>query len=68
VADLNVIDPETVAECLPSVAWDLPSGAARLTQRAKGYLATVVGGQVLLENGEHTGALPGALLRRTTPP
>ena len=68
VADLNVIDPETVAECLPSVVWDLPSGAARLTQRAQGYLATVVSGQILLENGEHTGALPGALLRRTTAP
>jgi N-acyl-D-aspartate/D-glutamate deacylase len=62
VADLNVIDPGTVGECLPSVARDLPSGAARLTQRATGYLATIVGGEVVLENGEHTGALPGSLL------
>ena len=64
VADLNVIDPATVGECLPVVARDLPSGAARLTQRARGYRATVVGGEVVLEHGEHTGALPGALLRR----
>jgi N-acyl-D-amino-acid deacylase len=64
VADLNVIDPATVAECLPTVERDLPSGAARLAQRATGYLATIVGGEVLLEHGEHTGALPGALLRR----
>jgi N-acyl-D-aspartate/D-glutamate deacylase len=26
-------------------------------------LATVVGGQVLLSNNEHTGALPGRLIR-----
>jgi N-acyl-D-aspartate/D-glutamate deacylase len=64
VADLNVIDPATVAECLPTVERDLPSGAVRLTQRANGYRATIVGGEVLLENGAHTGALPGALLRR----
>jgi len=64
VADLNVIDPATVAECLPTVERDLPSGAVRLTQRATGYLATIVGGQVVLENGAHTGALPGSLLRR----
>ena len=64
VADLNVIDPATVAECLPTVERDLPSGAVRLTQRATGYLATIVGGQVVLENGVHTGALPGSLLRR----
>jgi N-acyl-D-aspartate/D-glutamate deacylase len=64
VADLNVIDPETVAAHLPRVEHDLPGGAARLTQRASGFLSTVVGGQVLLEQGEHTGALPGSLIRR----
>jgi N-acyl-D-aspartate/D-glutamate deacylase len=63
VADVNVIDPETVAAHLPRVEHDLPGGAARLTQRASGFLATVVGGQVLLEQGEHTGALPGSLIR-----
>ncbi|HTH04898.1 MAG TPA: amidohydrolase family protein, partial [Ilumatobacteraceae bacterium] len=64
VADLNVIDPASVAECLPAVARDFPSGSVRLTQRANGYLATIVGGEVVLENGVHTGALPGSLLRR----
>ena len=34
VADLNVIDPESVAAHLPRVERDLPGGAARLTQRA----------------------------------
>lgn len=64
VADLNVIDPSTVRERLPEVVHDLPSGATRLIQRADGFRATVVGGEVLLEHGEHSGALPGALIRR----
>ena len=62
-ADLNIIDPTRVEACLPEVVHDLPAGATRLTQRAEGILATVVGGEVLLENGEHTGALPGRLVR-----
>ena len=62
-ADLNIIDPARVQACLPEVVHDLPAGATRLTQRAEGILATIVGGEVLLEDGEHTGALPGRLLR-----
>jgi N-acyl-D-amino-acid deacylase len=42
---------------------DLPAGAKRLTQRTRGIKATVVNGQVLLRGGQHTGALPGKLLR-----
>ena len=64
VADLNVIDPDSIAEQLPTVERDLPSGAARLVQRSVGVLATIVAGEVLLEHGEHTGALPGRLVRR----
>ena len=63
-ADLNIIDPTRVEACLPEVVHDLPAGATRLTQRAEGILATIVGGEVLLEHGEHTGALPGRLVRR----
>ena len=32
-------------------------------QRAEGYKAIVVGGEVTLENDEPTGALPGRLVR-----
>ena len=63
VADLNVFDPETVAPALPTVQHDLPAGARRLVQKATGFRATVVGGEVVLEDGEHTGALPGRLVR-----
>jgi len=48
---------------MPSVEHDLPAGARRLKQKAAGLKATVVNGEVLLRNNEHTGALPGRLLR-----
>jgi N-acyl-D-aspartate/D-glutamate deacylase len=48
-ADINVID--------------LPNGGKRLSQKSKGYVATVVSGAVTQRNGEPTGALPGRLVR-----
>jgi N-acyl-D-aspartate/D-glutamate deacylase len=62
-ADLVVFDPDTIAAELPQVVHDLPAGAKRLTQRCRGIAATVVNGEVLLRDGQHTGALPGRLLR-----
>ena len=62
-ADLNVFDPEEVTPELPEVVHDLPAAAVRLKQGARGIHATVVNGEVVLRNGEHTGALPGRLLR-----
>ena len=71
-ADVNVLDPATVAECQPEVVNDFPGGAPRFIQRARGYKATLVNGQVSVENGEHTGirnggvlAAPGVVDRRT---
>jgi len=62
-ADVVVFDPERVAPQLPELTYDLPAGARRLKQKADGIMATVVNGQVLLRNNDHTGALPGKLLR-----
>jgi N-acyl-D-amino-acid deacylase len=62
-ADLVVFDPDTVAPEMPEVVYDLPAGARRLVQKARGISATVVNGEVLLRDGKHTGALPGQLLR-----
>lgn len=67
VADLNVIDPATVAPAMPRVVHDLPAAARRLEQKATGIAATIVGGQVLLADGEPTGRLPGSLLRSRVP-
>jgi len=64
IADLNVIDPDRVAPELPVAVADLPGGAKRLVQGATGIRSTIVGGQELLADGQHTGALPGVLLRR----
>ena len=63
VADLLVLDPDTIAPEMPEVVRDLPAGARRLTQRARGIAATVVNGEVVLRDGKPTGALPGQLLR-----
>jgi N-acyl-D-aspartate/D-glutamate deacylase len=63
VADVNVFDPTTVGPRLPTVVRDLPAGAPRLDQRARGFRATVVAGEVVLRDGEPTGRLPGRLLR-----
>jgi N-acyl-D-aspartate/D-glutamate deacylase len=62
-ADLNVIDHEHLTLHAPEVAYDLPAGGRRLLQRASGYTATVVAGQITYRDGVATEALPGRLLR-----
>jgi len=42
---------------------DFPAGAGRWTQRARGYVATIVNGLVAIEEGRHTGRLAGRVLR-----
>jgi len=63
VADLNVIDPSSVGPAMPTVEYDLPGGARRLQQKATGIKATIVAGQTVLLDGEHTGVFPGQMLR-----
>ena len=66
-ADLNLIDFERLQERRPEMHYDLPAGGKRLLQRADGYVATVVRGEVTYEAGEPTDALPGRLVRGATP-
>jgi N-acyl-D-aspartate/D-glutamate deacylase len=63
IADINVFDPEQISPGMPEVAEDLPGGSKRIIQKAKGIAKTIVGGQVVFSDGEHTGALPGRILR-----
>jgi N-acyl-D-aspartate/D-glutamate deacylase len=63
VADLTVFDPDAVGPDLPTLTTDLPGGAKRLTQKASGFRACVVGGRTTLLEGDPTGALGGQLLR-----
>ena len=62
-ADLVVFDADTIGARMPDVVHDLPAGAKRLKQTADGILNTVVNGEILLTNNEHSGAVPGQLLR-----
>ena len=62
-ADINIFDPGAVAPSLPTLAHDLPSGARRIVQKATGFLATIVAGEVTVRDGQSTGATPGRLLR-----
>ena len=67
LADVNVIDFENLRLPAPYVAFDLPAGGRRLNQRAEGYLATLKLGQLIMQGGEPTGALPGGLVRGPQP-
>ena len=62
-ADLNVIDFENLRLRAPEFVKDLPAGGKRLEQRAEGYLATIVNGEITQREGQPTEALPGRLLR-----
>jgi N-acyl-D-aspartate/D-glutamate deacylase len=64
-ADLNVIDFEQLRLHQPEMVYDLPAGGKRLVQKAQGYDYTICNGEVTFEHGEHTGAMPGRLLRGT---
>ena len=65
LADINVIDFDNLRLDRPEAIFDLPTGGRRLVQRAEGYDATIKAGEVIFTNGEHTGALPGKLVRRS---
>ena len=65
-ADVNVFDAEQVAELQPELVHDFPGGAPRYIQKAVGFKATIVNGQLSLVDGEFTGAHAGQVLRSNT--
>ena len=69
-ADLNVIDHAALRIHKPVITHDLPAGGRRLDQTADGYVATIVAGEVIAENGVPTDARPGKLVRgrQSVPP
>jgi N-acyl-D-amino-acid deacylase len=66
-ADLNVIDYAALKLHRPVITYDLPAGGRRLDQTADGYVATIVSGQTIAENGVPTDARPGKLVRGRQP-
>ena len=67
LADVNVIDMDELNLRPPRMIYDLPTGARRLMQDAVGYHHTIKAGAVTFEAGEHTGELPGRLVRGAQP-
>lgn len=64
-ADINIIDFDQLQIEAPRVIFDLPAGGRRVFQGARGYTHTIVNGEVIMENGAPTGAMPGKLIRGT---
>ncbi|HBX76539.1 MAG TPA: amidohydrolase [Acidimicrobiaceae bacterium] len=64
-ADINIIDYENLSLELPEIVRDFPGNAPRFIQRAHGFDATIVNGEVFMDHGEHTGSLSGRVLRST---
>lgn len=63
-ADFAIFDLKTVgSRKRGEMRNDLPGGGRRLVMPAQGMQYTVVNGAVLYEDGKHTGALPGHVLR-----
>ncbi|MCZ6875872.1 MAG: amidohydrolase family protein [bacterium] len=62
-ADITVFDPDTVRTLPEDVVHDFPAGGWRVRELSEGIKCTVVNGDVLIEDGKHTGALPGRVMR-----
>jgi N-acyl-D-amino-acid deacylase len=62
-ADINLIDFDGLQVQKPELVHDMPAGGRRFVQRVRGYEATFVAGEQIFERGEHTGAMPGRLVR-----
>ncbi|MGI9591640.1 MAG: N-acyl-D-amino-acid deacylase family protein [Myxococcota bacterium] len=62
-ADALVIDPDRLKAHRARLTRDFPGETERYIVESEGYRTTVVNGEILLEDGKHTGALPGHVLR-----
>ena len=62
-ADITIFDPDTIGMKPREPMYEFPGGEMHVKQGATGIDYVIVNGEVLLENGEHTGALPGQVLR-----
>lgn len=66
-ADVNVIDLAALTLHRPQLLRDLPAGGKRFLQRASGFRATLVRGEVIADDGQLTGARPGRVARPSSP-
>lgn len=61
-ADVTVFNLPKLRSLPREMKTDLPGGRPRLIQKVEGIAAVVVNGQVLIEDGKHSGSLPGRVL------
>ena len=66
-ADLVMWDPARLAVGATRLVGDFPAGSKRYVVDATGYVALVVNGEVVLQEGVPTGACPGQVLRPEGP-
>jgi N-acyl-D-amino-acid deacylase len=62
-ADLMIFDLPRLGVKEDEITYDGPNGSPRRVQGAEGVDYVIVGGQLVLDHGKHTGALPGRVLR-----
>jgi len=62
-ADLVLFDPARLAAGESRLATDFPADSSRFVVDAEGYVATIVNGQVCMEDGKYTGATSGHVIR-----
>ena len=62
-ADVNIIDYNKLQVQKPILVHDMPANGRRFVQRVDGYEMTMTAGTPIFEKGQHTGALPGRLVR-----
>jgi N-acyl-D-aspartate/D-glutamate deacylase len=58
-----LIKLRTAGRYKPELVHDMPANGPRFIQRVEGYEATLVAGAPIFERGQHTGAMPGRLVR-----
>jgi N-acyl-D-aspartate/D-glutamate deacylase len=59
-ADIVVFDPDQIgSDRRPHLVHDLPAGGKRMIAEARGVDYTIVNGQLVFDQGRHSGALPG---------
>ena len=67
-ADLAIWDEQSISPVTEDIVHDFPNNGWRIRERAEGIAYTIVNGEVLIEDGKHTGALPGRVIRNALHP
>jgi N-acyl-D-aspartate/D-glutamate deacylase len=62
-ADIVIFDPKTVTRSEVYTRFDLPGNEGRLYCDAVGIQRVMVNGQTIVDQGKHTGAKPGIVLK-----